>query len=249
MITLIKKLIPNRIKKRLKLIVLEGDVVYCPVCEKGFECFLPFEKQLRPHARCPNCDSLERTRLIWMFLTHSMKIQSESISLLHVAPEKGLMARFSKESNINYHPIDKRGEEYKFTDCVLTMDLCNLNYPDERFDCIICSHVLEHVEDDKIALKEIYRVLKNKGWGILQVPIDENRDTTFEDPSVLTPADRKRTFGQSDHVRIYGNDYQTRLEDAGFRVEVKDFAQYFSKGERFRYGLLNRERLWVIHKT
>ncbi|MEG3066539.1 methyltransferase domain-containing protein [Acetomicrobium sp.] len=115
-----------------------------------------------------------------------------------------------------------------------------------QFDCIICYHVLEHIPDDQMAMKEIFRVLKPGGWAILQVPI--LRDKTFEDPSVITPEDRERVFGQRDHVRIYGLDYKDRLEQAGFSVKVDDYVKQLSSDVIERYGLMKDENIYFCSK-
>ena len=105
---------------------------------------------------------------------------------------------------------------------------------------ILCSHVLEHVVDDRKAMRELHRVLHPSGWALIVVPIASRRDETFEDPAVLTPADRERVFGQADHVRIYGRDFKARLEEAGFTVSVEDYARELGDVGARRYGLRPR---------
>jgi len=134
---------------------------------------------------------------------------------------------------------------------MVKMDITDIQYPDASFDAIICNHVLEHVPDDRRAMRELYRVLKPGGWAILQVPYSEQITQSIEDPSITTPEARARVFGQEDHVRIYAKeDYLTRLEEAGFRMELLN---WWEAGEDFgnptnRYGLMPRETLFVGRK-
>ena len=111
---------------------------------------------------------------------------------------------------------------------MVEMDITDIQYPDDSFDAIYCSHVLEHVPDDAKAMSELYRVLKPGGWAILAVPI--RGDTTFEDPTTTEPEERERLFGQSDHVRYYGKDFKDRLEAAGFEVKVDDYPSQIPQG-------------------
>jgi len=129
---------------------------------------------------------------------------------------------------------------------MLKMDVTDLQFPDDCFNCTICYHVLEHVSDDKKAMAEIFRVLKPGGWAILQVPI--LRDKTFEDPSVKTPKDREKIFGQHDHVRAYGLDYKHRLKSAGFSVKVDDYVTQLGDDAIGRYGLMKNEDIYFCSK-
>jgi ubiquinone/menaquinone biosynthesis C-methylase UbiE len=126
------------------------------------------------------------------------------------------------------------------------MDLTSIPLPAEQFDIIYCSHVFEHIPDDRQAMRELYRVLRKGGWAILQVPV--LRDTTFEDPSVTSPAERLRLFGQEDHVRVYGKDYRDRLAAVGFHVTVDDFAATFPAAKRRYFGLMEGEAVHFCRK-
>jgi ubiquinone/menaquinone biosynthesis C-methylase UbiE len=127
-------------------------------------------------------------------------------------------------------------------------DVTHLPFPDHCFDAIYASHVLEHVREDRCAMSELARVLKSEGWAILQVPIDVERETTYEDPSIADPVDRKRIFGHPEHVRIYGIDYQTRLEEAGFTVTRDEFARQISPSEIHRLSLCELEDIYLCKK-
>ena len=150
--------------------------------------------------------------------------------MLHVAPERCLESRFRETIGENYITADLFNPR-----AMVKMDVAEIKYGDESFDVIYCSHVLEHVEDDRRAMREFYRVLKKNGWAILLVPICGEK--TFEDPSVVEPQERLRVFGQADHVRIYGPDYVDRLRGAGFKVKVTTVDDLFEKNDAIRMGL------------
>jgi SAM-dependent methyltransferase len=137
--------------------------------------------------------------------------------MLHVAPEECLEKRFRRRLGAGYVTADLLNPRV-----MVSMDVTNIQYANHSFDVISCSHVFEHVVDDRKAMREFRRVLKPGGWAILNVPITVER--TFEDPSVIDPAERLRLFGQEDHVRCYGPDYVDRLREAGFTVEVTTVA-------------------------
>ena len=164
--------------------------------------------------------------------------------MLHVAPEKQFYLKFSRLNNIDYHPIDLNPDKYEYGSRTKVMDVTAITYPDAFFDVVICNHVLEHVPDDKKAMSEMFRVLKTGGWAILNVPVKINMENTFEDASVTDPKKREEVFGQCDHVRIYGKDYEVRLSQAGFKVEVIDYVSKFKPNEKFRYGLKENELIY-----
>jgi len=151
--------------------------------------------------------------------------------MLHVAPERCFESRLRKYFEPgNYVTADLLNRR-----AMVRMDITDIQYPDGYFDIIFCSHVLEHVQDDKKALMEFYRVLKQGGWAILNVPI--NAERTFEDPLVVDPAERLKVFGQEDHVRRYGPDYIDRLREAGFKVRVSGVSDLVMNEEAIRMGL------------
>ena len=130
---------------------------------------------------------------------------------------------------------------------MVRLDICDIPCGENTFDVIYCSHVLEHVTDDRKALREFRRVLKNGGWAILQVPITS--DVTFEDATVTDPSERERLFGQHDHVRRYGPDYRDRLIEAGFSVTVDGFARELDDSTASRYGLMRSEDVYFCRKA
>lgn len=188
---------------------------YCPLCEKTSESFKPYGVNPRDDAMCPHCGSLERHRLAWLYIKEQrFLLENNSKKMLHVAPEKILMQLFQKQLQSGYLSADLYDKR-----AMVAMDIENIQYEDESFDYIYCSHVLEHVYDDKRAMREFHRVLKKDGWAILLVPI-MNIEKTFEDFSITDPKERAKIFGQEDHVRNYGRDYIERLRGSGWHVEV-----------------------------
>ncbi|MEZ5146482.1 MAG: class I SAM-dependent methyltransferase [Bacteroidales bacterium] len=226
---LIKKIIPVAYHKQLKYAVLRkiyfGRKHYCNVCNSNISKWLPLgydlpvirEKQIvgagLREAMCPVCMSSDRIRLLYHFLQNKTTIFSNPNKLLHIAPEPSLEHLFINHKNIDYLTADLNPDEV-----MMQMDITRISFPENTFDAIMCNHVLEHIPDDQLAMSELFRVLEPGGWAILQVPFSKILDKTFENPEVKTPEERERVFGQTDHVRIYGNDYVDRLEKAGFTV-------------------------------
>lgn len=208
--------------------VLRGNRFECPVCGGRFRRFLPFGS--RPNAACPGCRSVERHRAAWLILQRETNLMSDQLRVLHVSPEPGLERLLRGRPNLTYVTGDLLTGD---TDMVL--DLTDIRAADASFDVILCSHVLEHIPDDALAMREMRRVLAPGGWALLVVPFDPAREITYEDWSITSEAGRKAAFGQEDHVRWYaGPDFEKRLEAAGWdleRVEVTDTA------ERARYVL------------
>lgn len=246
-----KRSILNRIvwgiQRRALNLFLRGNYVHCPVCSTGFVTFLPYGVR-RANAQCPNCGSLERTRLFWFYLNSKRFFDEAGVHILHVAPEMCLSKKFKGMKEVTYVPVDKFTEGWNYPRGTQKVDITNTQFAPDSFDFILCSHVLEHITDDKVAMAELYRIMKPGGFGILQVPMETSRSVTFEDPSIIDPAERERVYGQFDHVRIYGSDYAERLRSVGFKVSVIDIYGSLSPDERFRLGFLPGEDLYVVHK-
>jgi SAM-dependent methyltransferase len=201
-------------------------------------------KPPRENALCPNCLSLERHRLLWLYLQEKSNLFTDKLDFLHIAPELCFIHRFEKLDNLNYTTADLESPLAK-----VKMDIHHMPFNDNIFDAVMCNHVLEHVENDIMAMKEIYRVLKPGGWAILQVPfMGKNLQTTFEDPSLSTPQEREKVYGQRDHLRIYGQDYPQRLSKAGFRVSEDKFVKNLSKEEIRKYVLPPDEIIYLCEK-
>jgi SAM-dependent methyltransferase len=203
--------------------------------------FTPFGLVNRPEAKCPICGSLERHRLMWLYMTQKTSLfDGNPKKMLHVAPEPQLSLLIQQADYIDYLSADLSAPN-----AMVKMDITDIQYPDNTFDVVYCSHVLEHVQDDRKAMGEFYRVLKPGGWAILQVPI---YDTTFEDPTVISPKERERLFGQHDHVRQYGPDYKDRLMEAGFSVTVDGFVRELDNRTARRFGLIRDEDVYFCRK-
>ncbi len=218
---------------------------YCPCCNSYFCKFLPFgvKTNLRANARCPVCGSLERLRLLWLYLKNKTNLYAADLRVLHFAPEYILHKKLKSMPNIDYISADLSSSL-----AMVKTDITDILFTDNSFDVIICSHVLEHISDDRRAMRELYRVLKPGGWAVLQVPIDTNRNVTFEDPEIVTPEDRHRNFGNYDHVRLYGLDFGKRLREAGFFVIEDDYVQTLSAEEIRKFGLVEREIVYLCIK-
>lgn len=193
-----------------------GKRFKCPICNGNFRSFLSVGIAQRENAKCPRCGSLERHRLIWMYLRNKTNFFCSRLKVLHFAPEYCFQRKFKSLSNLDYISADLYAPS-----AMLKIDITDIKLEDNTFDCILCSHVLEHISDDRKAMRELYRILKPNGWAILQVPI--MREKTFEDISIKSAEERLKYFGNRDHVRVYGLDYKERLEDAGFTVKIDSF--------------------------
>ncbi|MEX2512901.1 MAG: methyltransferase domain-containing protein [Cyclobacteriaceae bacterium] len=260
----IKKILPKKIlqhyrdqkaeKRKLEFEKsIKGDNVLCPICNSTFSTFGNFGLIERSNAFCYNCESLERHRLLFLYLKENTDLFSEHerpVRLLHFAPEKAFFDFFSKISGLEYYPCDIFPEKYNFDlkIKVYKVDITNIPFDDNYFDYILCNHVLEHIPDDTLAMSELYRVMSKKGSGIFQVPIDYTRQTTYEDWSITTPEEREKAFGQNDHVRWYGRDYNRRLEKTGFILDEIDFVSKFSIDNIFKYGLDKTETIYLCRK-
>ena len=224
---------------------LRGNTFIDPIDGRGFRKFLPYGyEQPRENVLSPSTLSLERHRLLWLFLKSKSNFFSDQLKVLHFAPEQAFYKRFKKQSNLEYVTTDLNSPLAE-----VKADICDLPFEDESFDVILCNHVLEHIPNDEKALKELYRILKKGGWGIFQVPQDLNREKTFEDDSITDKKERAKIFGQYDHVRIYGLDYFDRLRKIGFEVQEIDLSSQLSEQEIDQYRLAKGEILPFVTKS
>ncbi|GLU42487.1 SAM-dependent methyltransferase [Muricauda sp. NBRC 101325] len=223
---------------------LKGNNFTDPIDGKSFKKFLPYGyENPRENVLSPSTLSLERHRLLWLYLKNETSFFSQSLKLLHFAPEQAFYKRFKKLDNIDYTTTDLNSP---LAD--VKADICNLPFADNSFDVILCNHVLEHIPDDTKAMQELYRVLKPGGWGIFQIPQDLKRDTTYEDDSITDKKERAKIFGQYDHVRIYGRDYFDKLRSIGFTVEEVDYTQMLPSVEVEKYRLAKGEIIPLVRK-
>jgi SAM-dependent methyltransferase len=204
---------------------------YCPICESEVQGFLPHGDPPRDNARCPGCGSLERHRLDWiLFRDHTDLFDGSPKTMLHVAPEKCLVPRLRSIPNLAYVTADLNPSKG-----MLCMDLTHIKLPDDVFSIIYCSHVLEHIPDDRKAIAELYRVLKPGGWAVLQVPLSAAK--TNENPAIVDPEERKEHFGQHDHVRRCGPDYIERMRAAGFSARPIGATEIVKASDCDRMGI------------
>lgn len=223
---------------------LKGNTYTDPIDGKSFSRFLPYgyENQ-RDNVLSPSTLSLERHRLLWLYLINETDFFTAPAKVLHFAPEQAFYKRFRELKHIEYTTTDLNSP---LAD--VKADICNLPFTDNEYDIIFCNHVLEHIPNDTKAMQEIYRVLKPGGMAILQIPQDLNRETTFEDDSITDPQERARIFGQYDHVRIYGRDYFEKLRSIGFKVDEVDYTSILCEEEVTKYCLAPGEILPVCYK-
>ncbi|MDG1980025.1 MAG: methyltransferase domain-containing protein [Flavobacteriaceae bacterium] len=223
---------------------LKGNKYTDPIDNKSFRKFLPYGYEVqRQNVLSPSTLSLERHRLLWLYLTNETNFFTSKKKVLHMAPEQCFLSRF-KKLNHEYITADL---DSPIAD--VKADIVNLPFNDNSFDVIFCNHVLEHIQDDTKAMKELFRVMKKGGMGIFQVPQDLNRDVTFEDNSITDPKERAKIFGQYDHVRVYGRDYFDKLRSVGFKVEEVNYSQKVSSELSSRYRLMEGELLPVVFKN
>lgn len=222
----------------------KGNLFTDPIDGSSYRKFLSYGYQnLRENALCPGTLSLERHRLLWLYLTRKTNFLNQSLKVLHIAPEQVFYTKFKAIKDWEYTTTDLHSP---LAD--IKADICALPFNNDQYDLIFCNHVLEHIPDDKKAMEELYRVLKKGGTLIAQVPLNEELDETFEDDTITDKKERTRIFGQYDHVRVYGKDYYTRLNTVGFESKGITFINTMSIEEIDRFGLPQKERIPVAVK-
>ncbi|MFC3415838.1 class I SAM-dependent methyltransferase [Algoriphagus hitonicola] len=248
-ISFVIRFIPRPILQRVSPVImhffkltLRGSAVHCPVCDHSYQNFLPYGRISRENALCPNCLSLERHRLMWLFLKEETEFFTAKLKVLHVAPEHCFIDRFEKLPNLEYITADIESPLAK-----VKMDIHQIPFPENTFDVVFCNHVLEHVKDDIQACQEINRVLKSNGWGILQSPVYPI-EKTIEDKTITDPRERERLFGQRDHVRKFGKDYAKRLSTSGLNVEENQLVKRIDPEIVSKYALAKDEIIFVCRK-
>lgn len=213
----------RKLKNSIRHIPYRGNGRFCPICQKSSSKFGKAGLIPREDAKCRYCGAVERHRLTWLYFERMTDLfNGRSKKMLHVAPEtvfEDLLAPKLKDGYLTADLYDPN--------VMVKMDITDIQCDDETFDVIYCSHVLEHVPDDRKAMREFFRVLKSTGWAVLLVPI--TAEETFEDLSVTDPDQRLKLFGQEDHVRRYGRDYKDRLQEAGFHVDTIYPSDFLSK--------------------
>jgi SAM-dependent methyltransferase len=225
------------IERRLQMLRHRGDDVFCPACGRSFDRFK--DDWNRPNALCWRCGAHERHRALCLLLQRRPELLARARSLLHFAPEWALRHRLERIDRLRYVTADLEAPNVD-----LRLDITAIELPDSSFDAVICSHVLEHVDDDMAAMRELRRITTPEGWCLVMVPLDIGRERTYEDPSIVSPSDRVRAFWQDDHVRLYAPDISRRLASAGFAVERIPPSEEFGSELAGRCRLLEADVMW-----
>ena len=229
---------------RIFSLFLRGNKFEDPINGKTYRKLLPYGRlKPRENAIAPDSLSLERHRLMWLFLKNKTNFFTDNLKFLHIAPEYCFIKIFKGMKNLDYLTADLISP---WAD--VKMDVHDIPFEENTFDVVICNHVLEHVDDADKVMKEFYRVMKPGGWGIFQVPIDYNNSVTIEDKSVTDPRERERLYWQSDHLRLFGLDYGDKLTAAGFKVTESNFINEIDPKLVKRYALDKNEIVYYCQK-
>lgn len=216
-----------------------GTRVSCPCCGSRFRKFARFHGL---DDQCPRCGSLMRQRVVTLYLRDVLRVAETGGDILHVGPAPSVSRWLASFPEVRYVSVDLNSP---LAD--VKADITDLPFPDDSHDLVVCLHVLEHVPDDRQAIRELFRVLRPGGKAVIQVP-PSPFDETLEDPTVTDPAERERRYGQYDHVRLCGSDYLERLEEAGFDVTREDYAERFDLASRALYEIHAGEPFYVCVK-
>ena len=225
-------------------IFYRGNKVSCPICGSQFSTFFPYGRETRENALCTNCLSLERHRFLYLYMRDVKRIFNKKMNILHIAPEACLTKKFKNNPNFQYVTADLYSP---LAD--VKMDIHNIPFGDNHFDLVLCNHVLEHVEDDILALKEIRRVLKKNGFGIVMIPFyNPVPEITLQDKSIVSSKDREKYYGQSDHLRKYGNDFKNRFESSGLHIDVIKPEKFLKSSEIIKNGIIKSDMIISVSK-
>ena len=235
------KVLLNLLEK-LKKTLFQGTSCYCPVCDSHIRTYESFGHIAK--SWCPVCASMRWQRLGWIFLKKRTNLFDGMLKkMLHIAPEVSFEPRLKRVTNLDYVTGDLFDPNV-----MVKMDVTDIPFDDKSFDVVFCSHVMEHIPDDRTALNEFYRVLNFGGWAVFMVPI-RMHELTDEDLSVTNPQEREKRFGQQDHVRFYGRDFQDRLQQAGFEVTPIEATDLVEADKLEYMGLKEKEVLFYGQKN
>ena len=205
---------------------------FCPICGR-FTVFKDMlnDKEVRKHARCAECGSLERHRFLYFVYKLLFLDTNKKIKILHVAPEMVFYNLISKNENIDYHSMDLYPETYGYAKNIVKGDITNMPFKDDTFDFVIHNQVLEHVEQEEKCLSECLRVLKKGGICIINIPYSKNIEENYQDDTINSPAERKEAYYQSDHVRLYGKECLDKYVKKFnlYRIDPELFANTMNK--------------------
>jgi SAM-dependent methyltransferase len=231
----LKSAVPPRYKRaarraylRVAAIANAGSGVECSCCGKELRRFARFHGE---RDQCSGCGSLMRERALLLLLHDRLGLPGRGGRVIDIGPSSAVAEWFTHQTEIDYVSVDVDSPV-----AVVRADATDLPFAANSFDVAVCVHTLEHIPDDRQALREIHRVLRPGGHAVLQVPPSDLAETR-EDPRVADPVERERLFGQYDHVRLCGADYPERIAEAGFEVERVDFVETLPPEPRRRYGL------------
>ncbi len=223
---------------------MRGNRFEDPINGKTYSMLLPYGRlKSRKNALAPDSMSLERHRLMWLFMKQKTNFFTDKLKVLHIAPEYCFIKIFKGMNNLDYITADLISP---WAD--IKMDVHDIPFNNNSFDVVICNHVLEHVEDSHKVMTELFRVMKSGGWGIFQVPIDVSNPKTEEDKNITDPLERERLYWQSDHLRLFGLDYGNKLVNAGFQVTESEFINELEKDLVNRYALPDGEIIYFCEK-
>jgi len=195
---------------------------------------------------CPHCGCHDRKRHLLLFFKElNLLDKFHNASILHIAPEHRMSELIGKLSPGRYI----KGDLYPTSEGIEKIDILAIKYASDTFDFVIANHVLEHVDDDLLALSELRRVLKSGGYAILQTPYSPTLTETFSDPGIDSDSARYHAYGQEDHVRLYGNDIIGRIESAGFKSRVVSHDEKLSNFDPRRYGVNEKEPFFLFKKV
>lgn len=207
-----------------------GRRLECPVCGGRFRRMR--HGRGRRDVQCPRCGSYERVRALWLFLRDESGLADGGGRVLHFAPEPAIAAALAALPGVDYLSADLTPGV-----AMEVADITAIPHPEGAFDAVVCSHVLEHVPDDRRAMAEVFRVLAPGGAAYFMQPVDFERAETYEDASIVEPAERELAFSQHNHVRIYGRDIAARLREAGFELTERRYTEELDPTMRARYAL------------
>lgn len=225
---------------KVRALFFYGEKYSCNCCQKKFRKFLEKGNIPRLNAECPYCGSLERNRLLLFYLQRETRIFSEKLKVLHFSPERCI-----------YNILKKYDLEYTDGDINPAMaaniiDITNIQFQDNYFDLIICSHVLGHVPDEEKAISELFRVVKKDGIVLLMTLIDPDNEKTFENILIKTPEERLVKYGEPDLCRLHGMDFSARIQKQGFQVSVIDYRKNFDAQSLIGFSLGDGKREMIF---